>query len=217
MKATDEELAKSLKGNLTTHHRFMLTLIRKSLEDKENIIAEIDKQIDIHLTAHELKADSELLSTIPGVGKDAAASLIAEIGNDMNQFPNEHHLASWAGLSPGNNESGGKKKSGRITHGNKFLRTLVVQCAWAATRTKGTYLRSKYDSLVVRKGKKKALIAVGHKILIAAYFILKDKQAYKELGMDFLESKKQKKQADALISKLKDLGYDVTEIMKQVA
>lgn len=110
MKATEEELAMSLKGNLTEHHKFMLNTIKKSIEDKENLIAEIDKRIDQQLEKCELKADAELLESIPGVGKDAAAGIIAEIGNNMDQFPNEHHLASWAGMSPGNNESGGKKK-----------------------------------------------------------------------------------------------------------
>lgn len=110
MKATEEELAMSLKGNLTEHHKFMLNTIKKSIEDKENLIAEIDKRIDQQLEKCELKTDAELLESIPGVGKDAAAGIIAEIGNNMNQFPNEHHLASWAGMSPGNNESGGKKK-----------------------------------------------------------------------------------------------------------
>lgn len=217
MKATEEELAMSLKGNLTEHHKFMLNTIKKSIEDKENLIAEIDKRIDQQLEKCELKADAELLESIPGVGKDAAAGIIAEIGNNMDQFPNEHHLASWAGMSPGNNESGGKKKSGRITYGDKFLRTLVVQCAWAATRTKGTYLRSKYDSLVGRRGKKRALIAVGHKILIAAYYILKDKTEYKELGAEFLETKKQKKQITHYLTKLKELGVDVEVLKKQVA
>lgn len=110
MKATEEELAMSLKGNLTEHHKFMLNTIKKSIEDKENLIAEIDKRIDQQLEQCELKADAQLLASIPGVGKDAAAGIIAEIGNNMDQFPNEHHLASWAGMSPGNNESGGKKK-----------------------------------------------------------------------------------------------------------
>lgn len=110
MKASDEELSRSLKGNLTEHHITMLKLIKSSIQAKEELILEIDKQIDKQIIASELVLDLELLQTIPGVGKDAAASLLAEIGNDMSHFPNEHHLASWAGLSPGNNESGGKKK-----------------------------------------------------------------------------------------------------------
>ena len=134
----------------------------------------------------------------------------------MEVFKDEKHIASWAGLSPGNNESAGKKKSSRITHGDKMLKALIVQCAWAATRTKGTYLRSKYDSLIGRRGKKRALIAVGHKILIAAYFIIKDKKSYKELGGEFLQKRKKHKTVDRYLNKLKELGYEV-EIKKQVA
>ena len=131
----------------------------------------------------------------------------------MKQFPNEQHLASWAGMSPGNNESAGKKKSSRTTHGNIYLKTLLVQCGWAATRTKNTYLRSKYDSLVGRRGKKRALIAVGHKILIAAYFILKDKVAYKELGAEFLQDKNKDKRIKRYLKLLTELGAEV-EIKK---
>jgi len=131
----------------------------------------------------------------------------------MEQFPNEQHLASWAGMSPGNNESAGKKKSSRTTHGDKYLKTLLVECAWAATRTKGTYLRSKYDSLVVRRGKKRALIAIGHKILIATYFILKDREPYKELGAEYLQSRNKDKKVNRYLKYLKEMGVEV-EIKK---
>ena len=110
MKATREELASSLKGYLTEHHKFMLQTIKESMVDKERIIEKLDKQIDVKLKENELELDAELLSTIPGVGKDGASYILAEIGNDMEQFPNEQHLSSWAGMSPGNNESAGKKK-----------------------------------------------------------------------------------------------------------
>lgn len=110
MKATEEELAKSLKGNLTEHHRFMLATIKRSIQEKEALIAHVDERIEFQIKASELELDVELLQSIPGVGKDAAAGIIAEIGNDMSRFPNEQHLASWAGMSPGNNESAGKKK-----------------------------------------------------------------------------------------------------------
>jgi len=110
MQASAEELASSLKGKLTDHHKFMLTTIKESMQEKEAIIEKLDKRIEEQLKQHELILDSELLQTIPGVGKTAAASILAEIGNDMSQFPNELHLASWAGMSPGNNESAGKKK-----------------------------------------------------------------------------------------------------------
>ena len=110
MKSTVEELSAALKGNLTDHHRFMLELVKKSIWDKESIINLLDKEIDRLLKENEMVLDAELLSTIPGVDKDSAASILAEIGNKMEQFPSEQHIASWAGLSPGNNESAGKKK-----------------------------------------------------------------------------------------------------------
>ena len=110
MQVSDEDLASALKGNLTLHHKFMLHTIKMSVEEKQKIIASLDEQIDTHLKANELELDAELLSSIPGVGKDGAAYILAEIGNDIEQFPDEKHLSSWAGISPGNNESAGKKK-----------------------------------------------------------------------------------------------------------
>ncbi|GHS90085.1 IS110 family transposase [Bacteroidia bacterium] len=210
MQATEAELAASLKGQLSAHHIFMLQTIKDSIKDKEVMIDKIDVRIAAHLKANEMELDAKLLATIPGVGKEGAQCILAEVGNDMSVFPDEQHLASWAGMSPGNNESAGKKKSTRITYGDKNLRPILVQCAWAASRTKGTYLRSKYDSLVGRRGKKRALIAVGHKILLAAYIILKDKVPYKELGSDFLIEKKKDKKVGALMKQLKDLGVEVT-------
>jgi len=216
MQVSKEDLKSALKGKLTEHHKFMLTTIKESITDKEALIEKLDNRIESHLKANELTLDAELLQTIPGVGKDAAAGILAEIGNNMEQFPNEQHLASWAGMSPGNNESAGKKKSSRTTHGDIFLKIFLTQCAWAATRTKHTYLRSKYDSLVVRRGKKRALIAVGHKILVAAYFILRDKVEYKELGSEFLQDRNKDKRINRHLKLLKELGVEV-EIKKHVA
>lgn len=110
MKASETELAKSLQGRLTPHHRAMLQLIKQSITDKEMLIAKLDKLIEEHLKANELELDRDLLSTIPGVGKEGAEYILAEIGNEMSVFEDEQHLSSWAGMSPGNNESGGKKK-----------------------------------------------------------------------------------------------------------
>jgi len=110
MQASEADLAKSLVGNLTAHHRFLLQIIKKSIKEKEMLIAELDLRIDEHLKANELELDRDLLSTIPGVGKDGATCILAEIGNDIETFVDEQHLSSWAGMSPGNNESAGKKK-----------------------------------------------------------------------------------------------------------
>ena len=211
MKASEQDLVLALTGNLTEHHKFMLKMVKQSIKDKELLIKELDKQIDNQLKENEMVLDAELLSTIPGVDKEAAAYILSEIGNDMERFPDEQHLASWAGLSPGNNESAGKKKSSRTTHGDKWLKAMIVQCAWAATRTKGTYLRSKYDSLAGRRGKKRALVAVGHKIIIATYFILKNKESYKELGGNFLDKRNREKQIKRHLRQLRDLGVDVSQ------
>lgn len=207
IKNKKDQLKEALVGNLTIHHKFMLHLIRKSLDSILNKIRFIDKQVDV-LTkpyANELK----LLQTIPGINKIASGCLLAEIGNDMSKFPTEQHLASWAGMSPGNNESAGKIKISRITQGNQYLKPVLVECAWSASHVKDCYLRKKYESLIGRRGKKRALIAVGHKILIAAYYILKEKVAYKDLGYDYLDKRKKLNQVQSYLDKLRNLGVQV--------
>lgn len=173
-----DQLVLALEGHITDHHRFMLALSRAALAGIEQLIDQVDDRIDSYLAAYE--SEEALLQTIPGVGHATATAIIAEVGTDMSAFPSQHHLASWAGLCPGNNESAGKKKSERITHGNKSLKTALVEAAWAASHTKDSYLKKRYASLAARKGKKKALIAVAHKILVATYFILRDKVTYRE-------------------------------------
>jgi transposase len=202
LKAGKETLLEALTGKLTDHHRFMLQQIRSHINELERHILEIDRQMDNLLAeSYELL---ELLKSIPGVGKETAVKIIAEIGTDMSVFPDERHLAKWAGMCPGNNESGGKKKSSRVTHGNKYLRSALVEAAWAASHTKNTYLRAKYDSLVGRKGKKKALITLGHKILCAAYHILQNKVRYKELGVEWYEKERKSRRIKYLKLLLSD-------------
>ena len=203
-----EQIKESLNGKITEHHRFMMWTIKKKIEGLEKIIKEVDERIDRQIGEYTLEI--ELLQTIPGVSKEGAITIISEIGTDMDVFPNEQHLASWAGMSPGNNESAGKKKSGRTTHGDKYLKVILVQCAWAASRTKNTYYRSKFESLVGRRGKKRALIAIGHKILCAAYFILKNKEPFLELGSEYLESRRKQTKVSKCLLELKDLGYEIT-------
>ena len=213
IQATEEEITAAVNNKLTEHHKFMLQLIKSSIKDKEKIIEQLNTQIDKLIEKQQLTLDMELLQTIPGVAKYSAESIIAEIGNDMEQFPSEKHLSAWAGMAPGNNETAGKKKTSKTTHGDKYLRSCLVECGWGASRTKDTYLGSKYNSLVPRRGKKRALIAIGHKILIASYHILKNKVEYKELGADYLESRRKSKTADSYMKKLKEMGYEI-EIKK---
>lgn len=191
VKTPKEEIIEAITGYVSGHHRFMLTTILENIKKLEKTIETVTARIEEHVGPYNEVI--ELLQTIPGVGLDGAIGIISEIGSDMKKFASHQHLASWAGMSPGSNESAGKNKSGRITYGNKYLRTLLVELAWAASRTKNTYLSSKYRSLVGRRGKKRAIIAVGHKILIAAYYIIKDKAEFKELGISYLDNRRKDK------------------------
>jgi transposase len=173
----------------------------------EQMLTSVEEKIQKKINCH-FKEAYELLKTIPPV-KDSASVLIAEMGVDMEMFPTEMHLSSWAGISPGNNESAGKKKPGTTTHGNNYLKTILIEFAWIASKMKGTYLQAKYQSLVGRRGKEKALVAVGHKILISCYHILKYKVAYKELGANYLDQRKKDKITKSYIKRLNSLGYTV--------
>jgi transposase len=186
VKASREDIKEALTGYITDHHKFMMRTILGNIAKTESTIAEIDKKLDTVMEPYNL--ERKLLEMIPGVGREVAIGIIAEISTDMSHFPDQKHLASWAGMSPGSNESAGKNKSGRTTHGNKHLRGLLTEAGWAAAKTKNTYFSSKYKSLVGRRGKKKAIVALGHKILIAAYFIIKDKVEYNELGEEYLDN-----------------------------
>ena len=186
VKASRQDIIEALTGNLDDHYRFMMKTMLLHISNTESVIAQIDAQIQQKTEGQQVIL--ELLESIPGVGRDGAICIVAEIGTNMDAFASHKHLASWAGVCPGNNESAGKNKSGRITYGNAFLRAFLVQMAWGATRTKNTYLSTKYKSLVGRRGKKRAIIAIGHKILIASYFIMKNKVGYNELGEEYLSN-----------------------------
>lgn len=186
VKAKREDIKEALTGYVTDHHRLMLRTILDNMDRIQTTIAELDAAIEKAI--EPLGAEIGLLQQIPGVGKNGAVGIVAEIGVDMERFPDQKHLASWAGMCPGSNESAGKNKSGRITYGNKYLRCSLVELGWAASRTKGTYYGAKFKSMVGRRGKKKTIIALGHKILIAAYHMIKDKVPYRELGEDHLNN-----------------------------
>lgn len=202
-----EDLKDALTGYFLEHHRVLVTFMLDHIKNLTRLIEKVDRMIK--KIVKNYRDALKLLTTIPGVNETSAVTIMAEMGVDMSQFPSERHVASWAGICPGNNESGGKKKPGHITPGNKALKTVLVECGWAASRTKNTYLSAKYHSLVGRRGKRRALIAVGHKILIASYYILRDKVPYHELGGDYLDRKRKKSLAKGYLKKLERLGYVV--------
>ena len=151
-----------------------------------------------------------LLDTIPGVARQTAENIVAEIGTDMSRFPTANHLASWAGVAPGNNESAGKKFSGKAKKGNKPLGVTLTQAAHAASRTKNTYLSAQYHRLAGRRGKKRALKAVAHSILVISYHIIQRHIPYYELGSDYFDKRRPETTVKRLISRLEHLGYQVS-------
>ena len=210
-----EDAKKALKGRISVHHQILLKTILEHIKFIESQITKIQFQIDKIITRYE--NDFKNLQSIHGIKEKAAASIIAEIGTDMNKFPDANHLTSWTGLCPGNNESAGKKKSFRTTHGNKYLKSLMVECAWTAIKTKNSYLRAKYYSLVPRMGKKKAIVAIGRKLLIYSYHILKNKEQYRDLGELYLMTDNKKEQLKKYLRKRLLKLETETEIIEVIA
>ena len=207
LEATKEEIFEACQGFVTQHHVYMLQIIRNEIHNTDLSIESLNQRIIEVLKPYQNAL--ELLKKIPGINAKSAEDLAAEIGLDMNVFPTHKHLASWAGMSPGNNESAGKKKSGRTTQGNKMVKRALAEIAWAAIRTKNTFYNARYHKLASHMGKKKALIAVGHSILKSVYHILKNNSDYKELGAEYLTSRTQAKRKAYLKSELVKLGYIV--------
>jgi transposase len=203
------DLQQALRGRFDAHHGVLIGITLDHIEHLEAAIAALDHQINEVVAPFAAARDR--LTTIPGVGKRAAETIVAEIGVDMSRFPTPGHLASWAGMCPGNNVTGGKSRSGRTTKGNLWLRDILVQCAWSAARTRDTYLAAQFWRLARRIGKKKAAIAVGHSILVAAWHILHDDVDYQDLGGDWFARKaNDDHRRDHAIRNLHDLGYQVT-------
>jgi transposase len=202
------ELGQALEGHLTEHHRFLLGLLWKELAQYEELLRELDQRIE-KLTRPFIP-QRERLSEVPGIQSRVAEVLLAEIGGDVKPFPSARHLTSWAGMCPGNDESAGKRRSGRTSPGNRWLRQALVQAAWAASRTKGSYLGAQYRRLVGRRGKKRALVAVGHSILVIAYSLLKGSRHYHELGADFLDKREPERLTRYLVKRLEGLGHRVS-------
>jgi len=218
LRASPKQLYDALHGRLTEHHRFMLRLHLSQYDALAAAIEAIDAQVDAAIT----KMDAEvragqatfrsliaLLCTIPGVSRLAALVILSEIGCDMSRFATAGHLVAWAGLCPAQNESAGKRKSSRLRQGAPWLKTMLVQCAWAATRKKDCYYQAQFNRLRSKRGPKTAICAVAASMLTAVYHMLKDGTVFQDLGAAHFDRRSTDIKVRQLIARLAKLGYQV--------
>lgn len=210
VKTSHAKLVEALRGKVTPHHRFLLRLHLAQADALEAAIDSIDKEVGERLEPFRVAADR--LVQIPGVSEVAAAAIISEIGIDMARFSTPGHLISWAGLCPKNDESAGKRRSNRLRKGAPWLKTLLVQCAWCATRARGTYFQAQYRRLAPRRGAKKAIMAVAASMLTSIYVMLRRGVAFVDLGADHFVKNERAKTANRLLRRLGELGYEVGEL-----
>jgi transposase len=202
-------LREALRGRFKDHHALLLRLVLDHTAYLEAAIAELDTEIDKVMAPFAEARDH--LDTITGVGKRAAEVIIAEIGTDMSRFPTAGHLASWAGMAPGNNITGGKRHSGKTTKGDVWLADILTQCAWTAARSRDTYLSAQFWRLAGRLGKRRAAVAVGHSILVIAWHLLTNDANYDDLGGNYFARRGDTaRHQERLVQQLQDLGYAVT-------
>jgi transposase len=218
LKASPEELTAALTGRLTDHHRFLLELYLDQRDSADEAIQKIDREVDERISRMDaevvagqatFRALVALLCTIPGVSVLAATTILAEIGTDMSRFSTAGHLVAWAGMCPGQNESAGKRRSSRLRKGAPWLKTMLIQCAWAAKRQKDSYYRAQFYRLQARRGPQKAICAVGASILTAIYHILKDGTEHQDLGVQYFDRRSTKEKTDRLVAQLAKLGFKV--------
>jgi len=202
------ELREALRGRFREHHAVLVRLSLEHLEHLEHALEQLDAEVDRVMVPFARARDH--LDTITGVGKRAAECVIAEIGVDMTRFPSAGHLASWAGLCPGNNITGGKRRSGKTTKGSVWLADILTECAWAAARSRNTYLSAQFWRLARRMGKKKAAVAVAHSILVIAWHLLTDDCDFQDLGGDYFNQRDTDRTRQRAIHQLEALGYHVT-------
>jgi transposase len=204
------ELEQALYGRVSEHHRWMLGLLLDQLRATEQFIARLEEKIGEWSRPYQPVL--EKLDAIPGVDRRVAEVVIAEIGPEVTPFPTGKHLASWAGMCPGNNESAGKKRSGKTTQGSRWLRRALVQAAWAASHKKDSYFYAHARSLMRRRGRKRGLVAVAHSLLLVIYHMLHRDTEYQDLGKDFLDHMREKQLVRFHVKRLQQLGLDVTLI-----
>ena len=204
-----EALEQALLGHVQAHHRLILHEMMQQIDSMDRSIAVLDHEIEARCAPFTEAV--EQLDTITGVGPATAQMILSEVGTDLSAFPSAEHLCAWAGVAPGNHESGGKRLSGRIRKGNQSLKTGLVQAAHTAARSKDTYLSALYRRLAARRGKKRAVMAVAHAILKIVYHMLKRGTSYLELGGDFFDKLNPRRTANRLIQRLEEMGYSVTK------
>jgi transposase len=215
MRSKLPDLRKALDGRVQSYHRVLLTGILAHIDFLEQSLAQLQAEMEPYLDPFEEAV--ELVQSVVGIGEIAAACIIAEIGTDMSRFASDKHLASWAGLCPGNKQSGGKRLSGKTTKGNPYLRAILCEVAWAISHTKDNYLSAFYHRMVRRHGKPKAIVALAHKVLVIIYHILQTKKPYTDLGVDHFDQQDRERLQRHHLHRLEQLGYTVTVTPKEAA
>lgn len=202
------ELEAALQGLVDHHLRFMLGSHLRHVDFLDGEIERMDQEVAERMGPFE--EEMERVDAIPGVARRTAQKVLVEIGVEMGRFPTDAHLSSWAKLCPGNDESAGKRKSGRTGRGNPWLRSTLIEAAWAAARTRGTYLSALYHRLAPRLGAKRAIVAVAHAILVIIYHLLKHKTTYQDLGHNYFDERNRERVKHRAVHRLEALGYKVT-------
>jgi transposase len=211
-------LVEALRGRVTDYHRFMLQLYLEQHDALAAAVAKIDQAVDAAIARMDEEVEAGeatflsliiLLCSIPGVSILSATTILAEIGTDMSRFPTAGHLLAWAGMCPAQNESAGKRKSSRLRKGAPWLKTMLVQCAWAASRKKDSYYKAQFNRLRSRRGPKKAICAVAASILTAIYHMLTDGTSHEDLGADHFDRRSTEVKAKRLVAQLAKLGFQV--------
>jgi transposase len=208
LRAKREALKAAVVGRVLPHHAFLLTEQLSHLDYLDEAMTQVTQEIEQRL--QEEQAAIDLLDTVPGISQKAAQVLLAELGSDLSRFPDAKHLASWAGICPGNAESGGKRLSGKTRKGNVWLRQVLIEIAHVASKTKDTSLAAHYRRIAARRGKKRALVALAHTILVMIYHILTKREPYLELGANYFDEREHVQVERRLVRRLERLGYDVT-------
>ena len=201
-----DEIMASLDGIITPLQRELLARILDHISDLDRRIHELDQMAETYMS--ELQPDIAELCRMPGIGQRSAEVILAEIGADMSRFPSEAHLSSWAGVCPGNHKSAGKRYHGRTRNGNKTLKSMLVQCAKSASRSKSSYFSAQYQRIAARRGKNRAAMAVAHSMLVAIYHILKDKVPFRDLGPDYFDAFRREHKIRSYLKRLQALGWD---------